>query len=180
MSLNCLWHSKYEGMVKLKHQFNLNNNLYFNWMQLIHSLPQKRKNAFENNRISENFLFLNHHLIKCNILLNLEKLNSEEIYLIQLTRDFCKPASQICFEKHFKNCVLDWKCIYILQRIVTSDPCTRYFQYKVLNNVRYLNEKFFFFLFYLKLLNVLFVTKITKQLSIPFVTALLQKCFGIA
>ena len=27
--------------VKLKHELNLNNNLYFNWMQLIHSIPQK-------------------------------------------------------------------------------------------------------------------------------------------
>ena len=58
--------------VKLKHEFNLNNNLYFNWMQLIHSIPQKWKNPIKSNRISENLLFLNHHLIKCNILLNLE------------------------------------------------------------------------------------------------------------
>ena len=76
--------------VKLKHKFNLNNNLYFNWMQLIHSIPQKWKNPIKSNRISENLLFLNHHLIKCNILLSLEKLNSKKLYLIQLTRDFCK------------------------------------------------------------------------------------------
>ena len=88
---------------------------------------------------------MNHHLIKCNILLSLEKLNSKELYLIQVTRDFCKPTSQIYFEKHFKDCVLDWKYIYILPRIVTSDPYTRYFQYKVLNNVLYLNEKLFSF-----------------------------------
>ena len=88
---------------------------------------------------------MNHHLIKCNILLSLEKLNSKELYLIQLTRDFCKPTSQIYFEKHFNDCVLDWKYIYVLPRIVTSDPYTRYFQYKVLNNVLYLNEKLFLF-----------------------------------
>ena len=55
--------------IKLKHEFNLNNNLYFNWIQLIHSIPQKWKNTNKNNRLSENLLFLNHHLIKCNILL---------------------------------------------------------------------------------------------------------------
>ena len=27
--------------MKLKHEFNLNNNLYFKWMQLIHSIPLK-------------------------------------------------------------------------------------------------------------------------------------------
>ena len=131
--------------MKLKHEFNLNNNLYFKWMQLIHSTPQKCKNTINNNRISENLLFLNHHLIKCNILLSLEKLNSKELYLIQPTRDFCKPTSQIYFEKHLNDWVLDWKYIYVLSRIVTSDPYTRYLQYKVLNNVLYLNEKLFFF-----------------------------------
>ena len=90
------------------------------------------KNNIKNNRISENLLFLNHHLIKYNILLSLEKLNSKELYLIQLIRDFCKPTSQICFEKYFNDRVLDWKYIYILPRIVTSDPYTRYFQYNVL------------------------------------------------
>ena len=134
----------------------------------------KWKNTIKNNRISENLLFLSHHLIKCNILLSLKKLNSKELYLNQLTLDFCKPTSQIYFEKHFNDCVLHWKYIYVLPRIVTSDPYTRYFQYKVLNNVLYLNEKLFF-LVYLKLLNALFVTKITKQLSIFFVTAFLQK-----
>ena len=118
--------------VKLKQELNLNNNLYFNWMQLVHSIPQKWKNTIKNNRISENLLFLNEHLIKCNISLSLEKLNSKELYLIQLTSDFCKPTSQIYFEKHFKDPVLDWKYIYILPWIVTSDPYTRYFQYKVL------------------------------------------------
>ena len=105
----------------------------------------KWKNTIKNNRISENLLFLSHHLIKCNILLSLKKLNSKELYLNQLTLDFCKPTSQIYFEKHFNDCVLDCKYIYVLPRSVTSDPYTRYFQYKVLNNVLYLNEKFFFF-----------------------------------
>ena len=77
-------------------------------MQLIHSILKKWKNTIKNNRISENLLFLNHHLIKYSILLSLEKLNSKELYLIQLIRDFSKPTSQICFEKHFNNCVLDW------------------------------------------------------------------------
>ena len=113
-------------------------------MDATHSIPQKWKNTIKNNRISENFPSLNHHLIKCNILISLEKLSSKELYLIQLTRDFCKPTSQIYFEKYFNDGARDWKYIYILPRIVTSDPYTRYFQYKVLNNVLYLNEKLFF------------------------------------
>ena len=48
-------------------------------------------------------------------------------------------------QKNFNYCVLDWKYIYILPRIVTSDPYTLYFQYKVLNNALCLNEKLFVF-----------------------------------
>ena len=70
--------------VKLKHKFNLNHNLYFNWMRLIHLIPQKWKNI-KNNGISENLLFLKHHLIKCNILLTLKKLNSKMISVNQPT-----------------------------------------------------------------------------------------------
>ena len=44
--------------IKLKQEFNLNNNLYFKWMQLLHSIPQKWKNTIKNKRISENLLFL--------------------------------------------------------------------------------------------------------------------------
>ena len=105
----------------------------------IHSILQKWENSTKNDRISENLLFLNHHLVKCNTLLSLEKLNSKELYLIQLTSDFCKPTSKIYFEKYFNDYILDWKYIYVLPHIATSDLCTRYFQYKVLNNVIYLN-----------------------------------------
>ena len=114
--------------MKLKHEFNLNNNLYFKWVQLIHSIPQKWKNTINNNRISENLLLSNHHLRKCKILLSPEKLSSKELYLIQLTCDFSKRTSQIYFEKKINDCVLDWKYIYVLPRIVTSDFYTRYFQ----------------------------------------------------
>ena len=39
--------------VKLKCKFRLNNNLYFNWIQLIHSISQKWKNINKNNKVSE-------------------------------------------------------------------------------------------------------------------------------
>ena len=110
--------------VKLKHEFNLHNNLYFNRMRLIHSIPQIWENIIKNNRISENLLFLNHHLIKYNILLSLEKLNFNKLCKnsVRTLKSFCKPTSQIYFEQHFNDCVLHSKYIYILLRIVISDP----------------------------------------------------------
>ena len=76
-------------------------------MDVSYSLnTSKMEKYHRNNRISENILFLNHHLIKCNILLSLEKLNSKELYLIQLTRVLCRPTSKIYFEKHLTTAYL--------------------------------------------------------------------------
>ena len=42
MSLNCfITRGIKKEWVKLKHEHNLDNNLYFKWMQLIHPIPQK-------------------------------------------------------------------------------------------------------------------------------------------
>ena len=52
MSLNCsMTREIQKEWVKLKQEFNLNNNLYFNSMQLIHWIPQKWKNIIKNDRI---------------------------------------------------------------------------------------------------------------------------------
>ena len=40
---------------------------------------------------------------------------------------------------------MDWKQIYLLPRLVTLDSYSRSFQYKILNNVLYLNKKLFTF-----------------------------------
>lgn len=39
----------------------------------------------------------------------------------------------------------DWKSIYLLQILVTQDFHLRAFQYKILNNILYLNKKLFQF-----------------------------------
>ena len=49
------------------------------------------------------------------------------------------------FEKLFPNKEIEWKCKYLILRRVTIDTNLRIFQYKVLNNVLYLNEKLFKF-----------------------------------
>ena len=49
------------------------------------------------------------------------------------------------FEKLFPNKEIEWKCVYLMPRRVTTDTNLRIFQYKILNNVSYLNEKLFQF-----------------------------------
>ena len=41
----------------------------------------------------------------------------------------------------FENTTLDWKKTYLLPRLATTDTTLRSFQYKILNNVLFLNKK---------------------------------------
>ena len=73
------------------------------------------------------------------------KLDSKELYNIQLLANFLKSTTQAYFENVLAGHVFEWDKIYILPRIVTTDSRIRIFQYKILHNVLYLNKKLFEF-----------------------------------
>ena len=56
-----------------------------------------------------------------------------------------KPTPNIYFEKLFGNTILDWDKIYLSPRLATIDTTLRSFQYKILNNVIFLNKKLYTF-----------------------------------
>ena len=99
------------------------------------------------NRIPGNvsdLLIHDHHLIKGMRILTLEKLTSNELYSILITKFTNKPSSNIYFEKTFPNMKLDWRNIYILPCITTVNTYLPSFQYKLLNKTLFLNKKFVF------------------------------------
>ena len=55
------------------------------------------------------------------------------------------PSSQNYFNNILPNCNLLWEQIYLLPRKVTIDSYLRCFQYKILNNILFLNKKLFIF-----------------------------------
>ena len=85
--------------------------------------------------------FSGHHIIKKYQIYSLSKCNSKELYSLQVSLNNTKTTSQIYFEKLFLNKEIEWKCIYLMPRRVTVDTNLRIFQYTILNNVLYLNEK---------------------------------------
>ena len=56
-----------------------------------------------------------------------------------------KPTSQKYFNEKFDLLCTDWEKIYLLPRLVTKNTYLRSFQYKILNNILYLNKKLFIF-----------------------------------
>ena len=92
--------------------------------------------------LTETVITEDHHLVKPNSLFNIEKLKSTELfYCIINSSCNTKPTSQIYFEKKFDSKELDSGLIYTLPRKVTGNTYLRSLQYKILNNILYLNEK---------------------------------------
>ena len=64
---------------------------------------------------------------------------------MQLCLKYDKPTYQSYHEKNFDDYDFTWKFIYRLPRIATLETNICIFQYKLLNNVIYLNKKLFQF-----------------------------------
>ena len=84
-------------------------------------------------------------MIKKHQVYSITLLDSKELYKLQIILRCKKPTSQSYFENCFKTDDFDWKKIYVIPRIATIDTKQRAFQYKILNNILYLNKMLFHF-----------------------------------
>ena len=127
----------------LKHEYDLQNNLYFHWMQLLSAIPSNWKNIIKQNNDSNTFTTTKHHFIRNSRVHAIQKITSKELYWILKTTIDHKPTSQKCFEKKFCDLILDWKEIYMTPCIVSSNTYTRCFHCNVLSNTLFLNKELF-------------------------------------
>ena len=79
------------------------------------------------------------------VIIALKKLLSKEFYSLIILQNMSTPTSQQYFNILFPLLNFDWKLIDLRPRILTKNTSLRAFQYKVLNNVLYLNHKLFQF-----------------------------------
>ena len=116
--------------------------MQFQYRQIIHALPQHWKETIKQFAGNLNKLYIqDHHLIKYNTIYNVEKLKSKELYHMQLCLKYDKLMCQSYHKKNFDDYDLNWKWIYRIPHIATLETKIRIFQYKLLNNVLYLNKK---------------------------------------
>ena len=87
----------------------------------------------------KNIIYLNHHLIKNNQILPIEKLIPKELYSLSIVLKNELPTAQKYFSNIFRNLQVEWKEIYLLPCKVSIDTNLHMFQYKILNNILYLN-----------------------------------------
>ena len=93
----------------------------------------------------KNIIYLNHHLIENNQILVTEKFIPKELYSLSIVLKNELPTSQKYFCNIFPNLQVEWKKIYLLPRKVSNDTNLHMFQYKILNNILYLNKQLFIF-----------------------------------
>ena len=127
---------------KILNDFQLTQKSYFKWFQLIHAIPRPWKlAAFNDKGNCKNIIYFNHHLIKNNQILAIPR----ELYALSIVLKDKLPTSQKYFCNIFPNLQVEWKKIYLLPRKVSNDTNLRMFQYKILNNILYLNKQLFYF-----------------------------------
>ena len=119
--------------------FEVTQISYFKWFQLIHAIPKSWKLAVLNDKGNfKNIIYLNHRLIKKSQFLAYSKKTILYIYIILKNK---LPT----FSYIFHNLQVEWKEIYLLPHKDSIDTNLRIFQYKLLNNVLYLNKQIFIF-----------------------------------
>ena len=139
-----------DGSIKkwheLKTEHELHESSYFQWLQLISAIPEGWKFIIkETHESTTNLIIHDHHVIKGSRILTLSKLSSTEIYSILISEFQNKPSSNFCFKNLFNDNDIDWPVIYMLSRLATYNTYMQSFQYKLLNNVLFLNKKLHIF-----------------------------------
>ena len=79
-------------------------------------------------------------------LIPINDLTSKRVYSLIIRKRNHTPTGQASYCARFPNLIdKDWLRIYTLPRKTTRDTYTRVFQYRILNNILFLNEKLFQF-----------------------------------
>ena len=100
------------------------------------------KQTSENNSL---LVVKNHRLLRRSRIIILEKLSSKELYSLLISAIEHQPTSEKYFDNLFPNIELHWKEIYLTARKATANSYLRCFDFKIINNVLYLNKKLFQF-----------------------------------
>ena len=119
---------------------------YFNLMGIVNAIPKEWRLIIRHNQ-QHTHPPLN-HVIKIKIdgaFVDLLKISSKMVYNEFKRMKQTVPSAQAKTNSRYPEFSLEWKKIYSLSFSVTLDTKVREFQYKILNNIIFTNEKLFRF-----------------------------------
>ena len=101
--------------VDFKERFNLLDNDYFKWRQIISAIPQNWK-----NKLTESDGLVIPPKIQHNLQLSrplpIEKLTSKQLYILLIHKIKKKPTSQVKISQKINDDNIDWRKVYIFGR----------------------------------------------------------------
>ena len=115
------------------HKKGLNQNFYFYWLSLKKSIPLHWRSILEE---------ASHQHFDENIeeKKKSKKLSTRDIYDLIIRKRIKEPSAKANIERRIDNFTINWEEVYTRIYTTTIDSYTRYFQYKILNNILYLNR----------------------------------------
>ena len=116
-----------------KEKFSLRNEDYMNWMSVIQSIPTSWRKEMKTS-----IAVISSYMNPPNYCLS--PVSARSMYTKLIQPMFKPPNSQKTIEKLLNNYKVNRKQSYLIPQKVTIDTSLRIFQYKILNDILYLNE----------------------------------------
>ena len=125
-------------------KFNLGQNYLFKWCQIKSSIPKQWVKIIKDSGGS-NLYYLKPHINVKERIVCIKKMTSTEYYKLMCEK-ICKPPTSILthqnkFQVHFNQ--KEWEKIFMIPRYFCRDSYTRIFQFKILHNILFLNDRLY-------------------------------------
>lgn len=140
VSLRQIWTAKKPSWRKAK-EIGWEEKEYIIWRSVIDAIPKEWKTILRNFYIDKEGDNKPKFICVGNELCPLSKAKSKVIYSILIQTKRHPPTSQKNIEKKLHSSDIDWPSVYSLIYTTTIDTKLRAFEYKIINNYLYLNQK---------------------------------------
>ena len=128
--------------IEARQKYLLSSAYILNWLGIIKCLPKRWKDKLKTKYNN----LLNGNTDNINLLNKNARIITTQSAYIKLVEPLINtPTSQNSLTKLLDLENVDWKKVYMLPRRVTIESSLRSFQYKILNNILYLNDRLYKF-----------------------------------
>ena len=133
----CTWN-------RLKEKYELDKGLCIKYAGLQKAIPANWRKFLKERRTASisNLSFSTNVRLRQNSV-QLDNLAAKSVYEILIQPIKRNPAAQRTMEALLQEPNIEWSLVYTLPTKVTNDTSTRIFQYKILNNILYLNNRLY-------------------------------------
>ena len=127
---------------KVKNEFRLSESMIFRWYSIILSILRDWKTIMKkfDSEYFANTGNNNTCIVFKEQLMSIHTIRTKEFYDLLISKIFKQPSSQKTVARKLNVEISNWKEIYTLPRKIIHDSYSTIFQYKILNNILYLNK----------------------------------------